>query len=394
MVVHRAADAETIRRLRQRSDVLTAAAMRRLDAEAPWFRALSAEDRSWIGLVAASGIASFIDWYEHPAPTTYNAAEIFRAAPPELIRSISLQHALALVRLVVEVVEAHTAEIAGDRHESDLREAVLVYSREVAFSAAEVYARAAETRGAWDARMEALVVDAVLRGEDDDGLRSRTATLGWDATAPALVMVGSLVPPVEESVASDLRRGARRAGADALVGIHGDRVVLVLGGTGDLRATANALVPLLGPGPVVLGPTVPDVTSASRSARVAVAGFGAVRGWPGAPRPTSASDLLPERALAGDRDALATLRSEIYAPLQAASGPLVETLAAYLESGRSLEAAARALYVHPNTVRYRLRRISQVTGWDPADAREGFVLQIALVVGRLGPVGRKPTNGL
>lgn len=391
MVVSREADAETIRRLRQRTDQLTAAAMRRLDAEAAWFRILSAEDRSWIGLVAASGIASFIDWYEDPKPTTYNAAEIFRAAPPELIRSISLQHALALVRLLVEVVEAHTGEVASGEREGELREAVLVYSREVAFSAAEVYARAAEARGAWDARMEALVVDAVLRGEDDEGLRSRVATLGWNLANPALVMVGSLLHSADESVAPELRRLARRNGADVLVGIHGERVVLVLAGT-DLRTTANALVALLGPGPVVLGPVVPDVTSASRSARIALAGLAAVRGWPGAPRPTAAEDLLPERALAGDADALLSLREEIYRPLLAAPGPLAETLASYLETGRSLEAAARALYVHPNTVRYRLRRVAALTGWDPSDAREGFVLQTALVVGRLGEASRKPTK--
>lgn len=58
------------------------------------------------------------------------------------------------------------------------------------------------------------------------------------------------------------------------------------------------------------------------------------------------------------------------------------------------EAAARALFVHPNTVRYRLRRISQTVGWDPTDAREGFVLQIALVLGRLATDLRKPTNAV
>ena len=45
-----------------------------------------------------------------------------------------------------------------------LREAVLRFSREVAFAAARVYARAAESRGAWDARLQALLVDALLRG--------------------------------------------------------------------------------------------------------------------------------------------------------------------------------------------------------------------------------------
>src|SRR5699024_10807485 len=139
------ATGEMVRRLRGGSDLLTAAALRRLDRELAWYRALPAEDRSWIGLVAQSGIASFIAWYENQGRGAYNAGEIFRAAPPELTRSISLQHTLQLVRIVVEVVEQHTEELAAPGQQAALREAVLLYSREVAFSAAEVYARAAET---------------------------------------------------------------------------------------------------------------------------------------------------------------------------------------------------------------------------------------------------------
>jgi DNA-binding PucR family transcriptional regulator len=69
---------------------------------------------------------------------------------------------------------------------------------------------------------------------------------------------------------------------------------------------------------------------------------------------------------------------------------VLETVAAYLDAGRSVEAAARKLFVHPNTVRYRLRRARELTGWDPLDPREGYVLQMALTVGRLaaGPPGR------
>ncbi|NCB15901.1 MAG: PucR family transcriptional regulator, partial [Synergistales bacterium] len=74
---------------------------------------------------------------------------------------------------------------------------------------------------------------------------------------------------------------------------------------------------------------------------------------------------------------------DIYRPLVTAGKPLVDTLDEYICQGRSLEGAARELFVHPNTVRYRLRRISQVVGWDPTDAREGYVLQTALAVGRL-----------
>ncbi len=54
-----------------------------------------------------------------------------------------------------------------------------------------------------------------------------------------------------------------------------------------------------------------------------------------------------------------------------------------LNSGGNLEATARALFVHPNTVRYRLKRVTDVTGLSPSDARHAFTLRIALVLGRL-----------
>src|SRR5690625_4287929 len=183
------ASQELVQRLRSGTDLLTTAALKKLDEELPWYRALPAEDRSWIGLVVQSGIKNFIAWYESEGKTAYNAAEIFRAAPPELTRSISLQHTLHLVRVIIDVVESHTASLAPPALEQSLRAAVLLYSREVAFSAAEVYARAAESRGAWDARLEALVVDSLLRGDPDESLHSRVAALGWAGRGSALGMV-------------------------------------------------------------------------------------------------------------------------------------------------------------------------------------------------------------
>ncbi len=55
----------------------------------------------------------------------------------------------------------------------------------------------------------------------------------------------------------------------------------------------------------------------------------------------------------------------------------------YLEQGNSLEATARLLFVHPNTVRYRLRRAADLTGFNPADGRGGFALWLAIAYGRL-----------
>ena len=50
-----------------------------------------------------------------------------------------------------------------------------------------------------------------------------------------------------------------------------------------------------------------------------------------------------------------------------------------------MEGAARMLFVHPNTVRYRLRRVSEVTGFVATEARGAFALRIALTLGRLDP---------
>jgi len=55
----------------------------------------------------------------------------------------------------------------------------------------------------------------------------------------------------------------------------------------------------------------------------------------------------------------------------------------YLEQGSSLEATARLLFVHPNTVRYRLRRAGELTGLSPGHGRDAFALWLAVVLGRL-----------
>jgi DNA-binding PucR family transcriptional regulator len=94
------------------------------------------------------------------------------------------------------------------------------------------------------------------------------------------------------------------------------------------------------------------------------------------------AELLPERALAGDGHARRHLVDEVYLPLLHARGTLIETIAAYFEHGSSIEATARALFVHPNTVRYRLRQAAELTGFSPTDARDAFTLEIALVLGR------------
>lgn len=361
---------------------LATAATARMDEVLPWYRAMPAENRSWVNLVAQAGVAAFVEWFRQPETPQAISADVFGTAPRELTRSVTLQQTVELVRVVIAVVEEQIEQIApGD--EAEVREAVLRYSREIAFAAAQVYAEAAEARGAWDARLESLVVDALLRGEADDSLRSRAAALGWGSHDSAVVVVGQAPDAEPEAVVDDIRRAARAHHLDVLTGVQGDRLVAILGGSKEpVRATRN-LVAQFGPGPVVVGPTVPDLLAAGQSAAAAVAGLMAAPAWPDAPRPVPADDLLPERALAGDDLARQQLVHEVYRPLLSTGTALVETLSAFLEQTSSLEATARVLFVHPNTVRYRLRRVTEITGYAPADPRHALTLRLALALGRL-----------
>ena len=73
----------------------------------------------------------------------------------------------------------------------------------------------------------------------------------------------------------------------------------------------------------------------------------------------------------------------VYTPLLKAGGDLLETCVSFLDQGGSVEASARVLFVHPNTVRYRLKRITEVTTYSPANPRDSYVLRLAITLGRL-----------
>lgn len=379
----------TLRRVERAAGTLATASVARMDETLPWFRELPAERRSWVMLVAQSGVNSFVAWTRDPAKPPEFGDEVFAAAPRELARSITLQHTVALIKVTIDVVEEQVPQLAAAGEESALREALLRFSREVAFASARVYARAAESRGAWDARLQAMLVDALLRGEVGDAMASRAAALGWSDATPVAVAVGRSPEAESSIVLHNLHRTARRIGVEVLGGVHGNRLVAVLGGVPDPLAATGKLLEDFGQGPVVVGPPVPSLDEATESARAAIAGYRAAHTWPGAPRPVSAADLLPERALAGDPEARRVLRTDVYGALQR-TGELLDTLDAFFSTGGVLESTARVLYVHPNTVRYRLRRIGDLTGFTATLPRDSFALRVALVVGRLDQAAPRP----
>lgn len=97
-------------------------------------------------------------------------------------------------------------------------------------------------------------------------------------------------------------------------------------------------------------------------------------------------DVLTYRVLARDQPALVDLVYSVLDPLREARGgaePLVETLAAYFDSGCVATATAARLHLSVRAVTYRLGRVKSLTGFDPLDPAHRFTLQVAVLGARL-----------
>lgn len=382
-----------LRRLKQYSGRLSTEAVNAMQDRLPFFADLEASQRASVALVVQTAVVNFVEWMHDPHSNVSYTAKAFELVPKDLTRRIALRHSVDMVRVTMEFFEEVVPLLArSDEQLTALTVGILKYSRDLAFTFAGEYADAAEARGSWDSRMEASVVDAVVRGDTGPELLSRAAALNWDTTAPATVVVGTPAPGREdangqgdsERASQHVRDVAAIHGRAALTDVHGTWLVAIV--SGPLSPTEKFLGDLLvafSDDPVVIGPTAPMLTAAYHSASEAISGMNAVAGWSGAPRPVLARELLPERALMGDASAIVALHTDVMGPLAEAGPTLVETLDAFLDSGGAIEACARKLFVHPNTVRYRLKRITDFTGRDPTQPRDAYVLRVAATVGQL-----------
>ncbi|WP_415632418.1 PucR family transcriptional regulator [Propionibacterium sp.] len=370
--------------LSARTGELTSLVVQAMEESHPWFTRLGAEERSWITLVARSGIDNFITWFGDDTSPGGDPGMLFNAAPRALTRKISLHQTVDLVRTTIEVVAQQIESLVPPEDQQAVNVAILQFSRDVAFAAAEVYARAAELRGGWDERMEALIVDAVVRAEADEMVLSRASALGWRGSGRVCVAVGPV--PVETDL-DGLRRDAGNLDLDVLTSVQGGRLIVIASGKDlvDEQSAAKALSPLgdhFDEGTIVVGPPVDDLTEAADSARMALSAARTAHAWPSSPRVVTSWELLPERAVDGDPEARRALVDDIYRPLVRAK-ELLHTCVSFLDHGCSVETTARDLFVHPNTVRYRVRRISEITGYSPAQPRQAYVLHLAITLGRL-----------
>ena len=105
--------------------------------------------------------------------------------------------------------------------------------------------------------------------------------------------------------------------------------------------------------------------------------------------PVDTDRRLAELVLRADGDALADLRTRMLAPLDdltpAARDKLVDTLRAWLLHHGRREQIAGALFVHPQTVRYRMGQLRERYGATLDDPRT--VLELTIALGADAPTG-------
>jgi purine catabolism regulator len=83
-----------------------------------------------------------------------------------------------------------------------------------------------------------------------------------------------------------------------------------------------------------------------------------------------------------DDDALRTYADNLLAPIEEGEGEygpeLLRSLEAFIERNGQWEKAARDLYCHRHTLRYRIRRVEELTGRDLGQAQDRIELWLAL----------------
>ena len=82
---------------------------------------------------------------------------------------------------------------------------------------------------------------------------------------------------------------------------------------------------------------------------------------------------------------LQTFKQEILGPLldYEGGGELLRTLEAYFDNNGNLSQAAESLYIHRNTLIYRMERIAEISGLDLDNTETRLAVQLALRIHRM-----------
>jgi len=241
-------------------------------------------------------------------------------------------------------------------------------------------------------RVRRELVQDLLTGTDDQSAYQRAEALDYDLGPPHQVAVLEVTDrfPADEDVLLAARRALRQQHLSALLGTQAGAVVIIApGGATDWEALRLATVGQLatagqqGGGRLGVGEAYPRPSLLPRSLREAQLALRVQKASSAAERTSAFADLDVLRMLASVQD-LADVEGYVVKWLGVLADyderkhtQLVRTLTQYLQHGGGYEASSSALSVHRSTLKYRLQRIRELTGFDLTDPETRFNLELA-----------------
>jgi PucR C-terminal helix-turn-helix domain/GGDEF-like domain len=234
------------------------------------------------------------------------------------------------------------------------------------------------------------LVDDLLAGTDDDAAYARAEALGYDLHRPQYVVVVHSARGADNTGLIAAARVAASLHLNHLLGRQGSLMVLLTDGRPDPAALHREFSRKLGSLAITIGIgsrcEVPgDFPQSFLKARRALN----IRLNSADPQGASAFDelgfyhLVDAAHTAGAADEYARQWLGVLIDYDAAkNSDLVHTLSHYLELGGNYDESATALHVHRSTLRYRLGRIADLTGFDLRDVDTRFNLHAATRVWR------------
>jgi purine catabolism regulator len=267
------------------------------------------------------------------------------------------------------------SEGLGDFERLILQQAVTVVALELMRQRAM---RDTERRLAGD-----VLAEAVEGRIEEQELPSRLLPFGVGPCAAVLVF------SADRAAEPDLERFMRDEGLGALVAVNGDLLCAVVDASEELESVAlaeRAAAALAGGhGPVRAGTSriapVQNLRRAFHEARCALEAMALSNG--NGQQVASWRDLGAFQLLLSlqDDEALGLYCDSVLGPLEDEAGygdELIRSLEAFIEQNGQWERAARKLYCHRHTLRYRIRRVEELTGRDLSSARDRIEFWLAL----------------
>jgi purine catabolism regulator len=281
------------------------------------------------------------------------------------------------------------AWLAVVRSEGELTEFDRLIARQAAIAVALEMMRERAVRQT-ERRLAGDVLAEALSGRlDDEEVRGRLRPFGVGAEAAVLVF--ELENPVR--AADDLEEALGRQGVTALVAtttaVRKELLCAVVdadaGDPVEVARVARAALARDHGGVRAAASRVGPVSAVHRSfheARCALEATSFANG--DAPEVASHRDLGAFTLLLAlqDDEALRLYSDSLLAPIEGTEGEyggeLLRSLEAFIEQNGQWERAARELYCHRHTLRYRIRKVEELTGRDLSRAHDRIELWLAL----------------